>query len=121
MRRAAAAWKNVGTVFTFNSSNSFAFPVQAQLGFGDPEIDGNNNELGIYAQDDWSPTDRFTINAGIRWDHYRLVVDESALSPRLGVAWSWPAADLVVRASYDRAFQTPAPAPARAPRRARRR
>jgi hypothetical protein len=35
-------------------------------------------------------------------------VNESAVSPRLGVAWSWPAADLVVRASYDRAFQTPA-------------
>jgi outer membrane receptor for Fe3+-dicitrate len=30
------------------------------------------------------------------------------VSPRLGVAWSWPAANLVVRASYDRAFQTPA-------------
>src|SRR5262249_2716723 len=30
------------------------------------------------------------------------------ISPRLGVAWSWPAADLVLRASYDRAFQTPA-------------
>src|SRR6202140_1192713 len=42
------------------------------------------------------------------WDHYQLVVDESALSPRLAAAWSWPAADLVLRASYDRAFQTPA-------------
>lgn len=50
----------------------------------------------------------WTVNAGVRWDHYLLVVDESAVSPRLGVAWSWPAADLVVRASYDRAFQTPA-------------
>jgi outer membrane receptor protein involved in Fe transport len=36
------------------------------------------------------------------------MVDESAVSPRLGIAWSWPAADLLVRASYDRAFQTPA-------------
>jgi hypothetical protein len=50
----------------------------------------------------------WTVHAGVRWDHYQLVVDESAVSPRLGVAWSWPAADLVVRASYDRAFQTPA-------------
>ena len=50
----------------------------------------------------------WTVNAGARWDHYRLAIDGSALSPRLGVAWSWPAADLVVRASYDRAFQTPA-------------
>lgn len=50
----------------------------------------------------------WTVNVGVRWDHYALVVDESAVSPRLGTAWSWPAADLVLRASYDRAFQTPA-------------
>ena len=50
----------------------------------------------------------WTIDAGLRWDHYDLLVQDSAFSPRLGVAWSWPAADLVLRASYDRAFQTPA-------------
>jgi hypothetical protein len=50
----------------------------------------------------------WTINAGLRWDHYRLLVNEQALSPRVGVTWWWPRADLVVRASYDRAFQTPA-------------
>ena len=36
------------------------------------------------------------------------MVDEHAFSPRLGVAWAPPGTDLVVRASYDRAFQTPA-------------
>ena len=50
----------------------------------------------------------WTVNAGLRWDHYRLVVDDNAVQPRLAVAWSWPEADLVLRASYDRAFQTPA-------------
>jgi hypothetical protein len=50
----------------------------------------------------------WTVNAGLRWDRYRLVVEDSAFSPRVAVAWSWPAADLVLRASYDRAFQTPA-------------
>lgn len=50
----------------------------------------------------------WTMSAGLRWDRYRLLVEESAFSPRLGIAWSWPAADLVARASYDRAFQTPA-------------
>jgi len=50
----------------------------------------------------------WTISAGLRFDHYRLLVDENAVSPRLGVAWYWPAADLVLRASYDRVFQTPA-------------
>lgn len=49
-----------------------------------------------------------TIEAGLRFDHYRLLVDDSAVSPRLGVAWYWPRADLVFRASFDRVFQTPA-------------
>ena len=40
----------------------------------------------------------WTVNAGLRWDRYALVVDDHAFSPRLAVAWSWPAADLVVRA-----------------------
>ena len=50
----------------------------------------------------------WTVNAGVRWDRYHLVVDDNAFSPRVAVAWSWPSADLVLRASYDRAFQTPA-------------
>lgn len=50
----------------------------------------------------------WTVYGGLRWDHYRLAVEDSALSPRIAVAWSWPAADLVLRGSFDRAFQTPA-------------
>jgi hypothetical protein len=51
---------------------------------------------------------RWTVDAGVRWDQYRFVVNQSAVSPRAGVAWAWPKMNLVVRASYDRAFQTPA-------------
>jgi len=50
----------------------------------------------------------WTLNAGVRWDHYQLVANESAISPRVSLAWSWPERDLVLRGSYDRAFQTPA-------------
>jgi outer membrane receptor protein involved in Fe transport len=50
----------------------------------------------------------WTINAGLRWDRYSLVVEEQAWSPRVSVARSWHRAGLVARASYDRAFQTPA-------------
>ena len=66
-----------------------------------------DREQAVFVQDQMR-LGPWTVNAGVRWDHYRLVVDESAVSPRLGVAWSWPAANLVLRASYDRAFQTPA-------------
>jgi outer membrane cobalamin receptor len=51
---------------------------------------------------------KWTFSAGVRWDHYQLLVNENAVSPRLGVARYWSRADVVLHASYDRAFQTPA-------------
>ncbi len=66
-----------------------------------------NREQALFIQDQVR-SGPWTIYAGLRWDRYRLAVEDSALSPRVALAWSWPAADLVVRASYDRAFQTPA-------------
>jgi outer membrane cobalamin receptor len=51
---------------------------------------------------------KWTVNAGLRWDHYQLLVNQNAVSPRLGVARFFPSANIVLHASYDRAFQTPA-------------
>lgn len=50
----------------------------------------------------------WTISAGLRWDRYDLLVKRNALSPRLGLAHYFSSADLIVHASYDRIFQTPA-------------
>lgn len=50
----------------------------------------------------------WTANLGLRWDHYDLLVDENAVSPRLGVARYFKPLGLVLHASYDRVFQTPA-------------
>jgi len=49
----------------------------------------------------------WTVSAGLRWDHYQLLVNQNAVSPRLGVARYFQSADLVLHASYDRVFQTP--------------
>ena len=68
---------------------------------------GLDREQALYVQD-LMRLGRWTLSAGLRWDHYRLAVDRNALSPRLGIAWYWPRADLVLHASYDRIFQTPA-------------
>ena len=51
---------------------------------------------------------RWTIAAGLRWDHYQLLLNQNAFSPRLAVSRYIPAANLVLHASYDRIFQTPA-------------
>ena len=50
---------------------------------------------------------KWTVSAGLRWDHYQLLVNENAVSPRLAVARYFPSLELVVHASYDRIFQTP--------------
>jgi TonB dependent receptor len=47
------------------------------------------------------------VSAGLRWDHYQLVVNQNGVSPRLAVARYFPSAGLVLHASYDRVFQTP--------------
>jgi len=67
----------------------------------------NDTEQSLFAQDTMR-LGSFTVSAGLRWDRYSLVVDDFAFSPRIGVAWAAPDTDFVLRASYDRAFQTPA-------------
>jgi hypothetical protein len=72
--------------------------------FGDG---GKARELGLYVQD-LIRAGRWTFNLGLRFDRYSLRVQENARSPRFGVAYALPEAGLVLRASYDRAFETPA-------------
>ncbi|MBA3515517.1 MAG: TonB-dependent receptor [Pyrinomonadaceae bacterium] len=63
--------------------------------------------LSLYVQDRFSPFRNFTIDAGLRYDNYRLVIDEDAFSPRIGVAYFIPRTQTTFRASYNRFFQTP--------------
>ncbi|MGH8100072.1 MAG: TonB-dependent receptor domain-containing protein, partial [Chthoniobacterales bacterium] len=50
----------------------------------------------------------WNVSAGLRFDHYGFVVNESAWSPRVGLARYLPSWNLLIHASYDRVFQTPA-------------
>ena len=49
----------------------------------------------------------WTISAGLRWDHYQLLLNRQAVSPRVSVSRYFPSANLVLHFSYDRVFQTP--------------
>jgi hypothetical protein len=49
----------------------------------------DNRQFAVYAQDRWSAGSRLTIDAGLRYDHER-VIGESHVSPRLGIAYSLP-------------------------------
>jgi hypothetical protein len=50
---------------------------------------------------------RWTVTAGLRWDHYQLLTNQSAFSPRVSVGRSVPSLNMVLHASLDRVFQTP--------------
>jgi hypothetical protein len=49
----------------------------------------------------------WTINAGIRWDHYQLLLNRQAVDPRFSISRYFPGAGLALHFSYDRVFQTP--------------
>jgi outer membrane receptor protein involved in Fe transport len=110
--RGAHEWKVGGDVTIGTIRERFAYQITDATQF-DPDVPAAftfedrraDREQALFVQDQMR-FGSWTVNAGLRWDHYQLVVDESAISPRLAVAWT-PAADLVLRASYDRAFQTP--------------
>lgn len=50
----------------------------------------------------------WNLSLGIRFDHYGFVVNQSAWSPRIGIARYFPKLDLLLHADYDRIFNTPA-------------
>jgi hypothetical protein len=50
---------------------------------------------------------KWTINAGLRWDHYQLETNNEAFSPRIAVSRYFPSVETVIHFAYDRVFQTP--------------
>jgi hypothetical protein len=63
--------------------------------------------LSAYIQDRFSPFKNFTVDAGVRFDDYRLVISDHGVSPRIGFAYFIPKTRTTLRASYNRLFQTP--------------
>ncbi len=63
-------------------------------------------EQGAYAED-VIRLGPWTVDAGLRWDHYQLLVNRQALSPRLAIARYIPSLGLMLHVAYDHVFQTP--------------
>ena len=62
--------------------------------------------FGVYLQDEWQPTQALTLNYGLRYDKVSTVVDESQLSPRLGIVYQL-AESTRLHAGYARYFTPP--------------
>ena len=82
----------------FDPETPFAFAFSGQR----PDLEQSAFVQDLIRLGNW------TFSAGLRWDHYQLLVNQSALSPRLSAARYFRSADLILHASYDRVFQTPA-------------
>ncbi len=92
---------DAGNVFpnpinNFNASHPFLFAGQK-----------TGRTLSAYVQDRFPLFKNFTLDAGIRYDNYRLVIGEQSLSPRIGVAYYIPVSKTTLHASYNRLFQPP--------------
>lgn len=72
--------------------------------FGNPVIQQQNPNLGMYLQDEWRASSSLTLNLGVRYDLQFLRTirtDANNISPRIGFAWSPSVSKgTVVRASY---------------------
>ena len=59
----------------------FAFPFEAALGFGDPDLSQKNNQFGVYVQDDWQVNSCLTFNLGVRWDYETNGLNNDYITP----------------------------------------
>jgi outer membrane receptor protein involved in Fe transport len=80
----------------FNAANPFVFN-QSKTG----------RTLSAYAQDRFTVLKNLTLDLGVRYDNYKLLIHEQELSPRLAVAYYIPKTQTTLRASYNRLFQPP--------------
>jgi hypothetical protein len=93
--------ENLNTLIT--DPTQFDDDTPQTFSFLDSRID---LEQSAYVQD-LIRLGKWTVSAGLRWDHYQLLLNQNALSPRVSIARFFSSAGLVVHASYDRIFQTP--------------
>jgi hypothetical protein len=94
--------------FRYAITDPTQFSPQTPLTFS---FTGNRPELeqGIFVED-LIRIHRWTIDAGLRWDHYQFLLNEHAFSPRIAISRYFPSAGVVLHFSYDRVFQTPSSA-----------
>jgi hypothetical protein len=91
-----------------NVRESFRFAEPGELPDFDLDFSGQrrSTESAAFIQDHlrWG---NFAAVAGLRIDRYAFLIEETAISPRIALSYYVPAANLLLRASYDRVFQPP--------------
>lgn len=81
----------------FDAGTPLAFAFAAQR----PDLEQAAFVEDLVHMGNWS------FNAGLRWDHYQLLLNKQAVEPRFSIARYLPSKELILHFSYDRVFQTP--------------
>jgi hypothetical protein len=89
--------------YTITDPSQFDPDTPPQLSFTDQRPDLEQSAF----VEDLIHLRKWNISAGLRWDHYQLLLNQNAFSPRLSVSRYFRSLDMVVHASYDRVFQPP--------------
>jgi outer membrane receptor protein involved in Fe transport len=91
------------------NGNVFVNPINAFTSANPFVFDGHKTgrTFSGYVQDRFTVFKNFTLDAGLRYDNYRMLIGEQALSPRLAIAYFIPRTQTTLRASYNRFFQPP--------------
>ena len=97
----ASLHENTSYAITDPSRFDPATPATFQYTDHRPDLEQAAFVQDIVHAGDW------TISAGLRWDHYQLLLNKHAVEPRLAISRYIRSSDLVLHLSYDRIFQTP--------------
>jgi outer membrane receptor protein involved in Fe transport len=62
--------------------DSFQIPDRVEFRVGTANFLTDNQQFGIYAQDDWSVTQRLTLNLGLRWDYETHMINYDYSTPQ---------------------------------------
>ncbi len=62
--------------------DSFRIPDRVEFRGGNPNFVADNQQIGAYLQDDWSPTSRLTLNLGLRWDYETRMMNYDYVTPQ---------------------------------------
>ena len=62
--------------------DSFQVPDRVEFRAGNPNFVTDNQQFGIYVQDDWSLTRRLMLNLGVRWDYESHMLNYDYVTPQ---------------------------------------